>query len=182
MEYNVNVNNDDHIVVLGVGNLLQTDEGVGVRVVQELLETVVFPPNVDVVDGGVLGLSLMGVIKSADKLIVVDAVRLGGNPGDLFRFSWEEIIGRTNYKDSLHQVDFVETMSLLPLIARVPPTVILGVEPADIDSFGLALTSCVSARIPDLVRLVLEELAALGIHPSVRELRNDVSGRTRPNH
>ena len=119
---------------------MQTDEGAGVRVAQELEETHDFPEHVDVVDGGVLGLSLMGVIEQADYLIVIDAVKLGGQPGDLFRVPWEEIPDRTRYKDSLHQVDFVETMSVLPLIAEVPKTVIIGVEPQDIETWGLELT------------------------------------------
>ncbi|MFH1137791.1 MAG: HyaD/HybD family hydrogenase maturation endopeptidase [Pseudomonadota bacterium] len=170
----------EKIVVLGVGNILQTDEGAGVRVAQELEETFDFPSNVDVVDGGVLGLSLMGVIEQADYLIVIDAVKLGGSPGDLFRVPWDEITDRTRYKDSLHQVDFVETMSVLPLIAAVPPTVIIGVEPLDIETWGLKLSPPVAARIPDLCRLVLTELETLGVKAVEKENRTDVFSRTRP--
>ncbi|MEW5725549.1 MAG: HyaD/HybD family hydrogenase maturation endopeptidase [Thermodesulfobacteriota bacterium] len=169
-----------HIVILGIGNILQSDEGAGVRVVQELLETYDFPENVDVVDGGVLGLSLMGVVEGADYLIVVDAVKLGGRPGDLFRVPWEHIPDRTRYKDSLHQVDFVEVMSVLPLIAQTPRTVILGVEPADLETWSLELTPAVAARVPDLCRMVLDELAALGLEARPKEVRTDVFGRTRP--
>ena len=71
----------EKIVVLGIGNILQRDEGVGVRVIQELAETRDFPDRVQVIDGGVLGLSLMGIIEQADYLIVVDAVKLGGARG-----------------------------------------------------------------------------------------------------
>ncbi len=169
------------IVVLGVGNILQRDEGAGVRVIQELDETYDFPEHVEVIDGGVLGLSLIGVIERADILIVVDAVKLGGQPGDLFRVPWEEITDRTRYKDSLHQVDFVETMSVLPLIAEVPRTVIIGVEPEDITTWSLELSPSVSARVPDLCRMVLDELSALGAIPTRKEVRSDVFSRTRPN-
>lgn len=168
------------IVVLGIGNILQTDEGAGVRVAQELDETYDFPDHVEVIDGGVLGLSLIGAIEKADYLIVIDAVKLGGQPGDLFRVPWEEITDRTRYKDSLHQVDFVETMSVLPLVAQVPKTVIIGVEPQDIETWALALSPPVAARIPDLCRMVLDELESQGVTPRKLEERRDVFGRTRP--
>ena len=168
------------IIVLGVGNILQTDEGAGVRVAQELDETYDFPENVTVMDGGVLGLSLMGTIEKADYLIVIDAVKLGGKPGDLFRVPWEEITDRTRYKDSLHQVDFVETMSLLPLVAKAPKTVIIGVEPQDIETWALKLSPPVAARIPDICQMVLDELESLGVTPRKLEERRDVFGRTRP--
>lgn len=154
---------------MGVGNILLRDEGAGVRVIQKLEREYEFPDHVDIIDGGVQGLSLMSVIDRADILIVVDAVKLGGQPGDLFRVPWEEIPDRTRYKDSLHQVDFVETMSLMPLIGRVPQTVIIGVEPEDIHSWSLDLSPAVAARIPDLCRMVLDELKTLGVSPGPKE-------------
>lgn len=169
------------IVVLGVGNILLKDEGAGVRVIQKLDEEYEFPEHVEVVDGGVLGLSLITVIERADYLIVVDAVKLGGRPGDLFRVPWEDIPDRTRYKDSLHQVDFVETMSVLPLIAEVPRTVILGIEPEDINSWSLELSPSVAARIPELCRMVLDELAALGVKPGPRRTKPQKFDWSRPN-
>ena len=74
-----------HITVLGVGNILFTDEGFGVRVIEALLEHYEFPDSVSVLDGGVLGLKLLGVISESDLLIVVDAVRNGGKPGEFHR-------------------------------------------------------------------------------------------------
>ena len=173
--------NTDNVVILGVGNILQTDEGVGVRVVHDLIECYDFPENVETVDGGVQGLSLIAVIERATYLIVVDAVKLGGRPGDLFRVPWDDIMDRTRYKDSLHQIDFVETMSVLPLIGQVPPTVIIGIEPEDITTWDLKLSPPVEARMPDLIDMVLKELDALGITPRKKEVRSDVFSRTRPN-
>ena len=168
------------ITVLGIGNILQRDEGVGVRVVQDLIEGYDFPDHVDVVDGGVLGLSLMSVIEGADVLIVVDAVRMGGRPGDLFRMPWAEITERTRYKDSLHQIDFIETMALVTLIADQPDTVVIGVQPEDIETWSLELSPVVAERVPDLCNLVLNELQSWGITPEPKEAPEDVFGRTRP--
>ena len=74
-----------HILILGIGNTLFSDEGFGVHVVERLQERYDFADNVSVVDGGVLGLGLMGIISQADHLIVVDAVRNKGRPGDFHR-------------------------------------------------------------------------------------------------
>ena len=168
------------ITVLGIGNILQRDEGVGVRVVQDLIERYDFPENVDVVDGGVLGLSLMSVIETTDVLIVADAVKLGGKPGDLFRMPWSEITERTRYKDSLHQIDFIETMALVTLIGDQPDTVVIGVQPEDIETWTLELSPVVAARVPDLLNMVLGELESWGIIPELKEEPEDVFGRTRP--
>ena len=78
---------NDQIMILGVGNLLFSDEGFGVRVVEELERRYAFPDNVTVIDGGVLGVSLMGVMSEADRLIVVDVIRNQGVPGELYRLA-----------------------------------------------------------------------------------------------
>ena len=157
------------ILVLGVGNVLLRDEGVGVRVVQELLARYHFPPNVRVVDGGVLGLSLTGTMMEAEVVIVVDAVRGGGEPGSIYRFWWESRPEHIQYKDSLHQIDLMEVMAQLPLIGEPPRVLVLGVEYEDIFDWGTELTPKVAAAVPRLVELVVEELEKLGHPPTPRE-------------
>ncbi len=73
------------VMILGIGCILFSDEGFGVRVVEKLQRLYEFPDNVLLVDGGVLGVNLLGVISNADHLIVVDAIRNKGKPGDLYR-------------------------------------------------------------------------------------------------
>lgn len=150
------------IMILGVGNLLFTDEGVGVRVAEALQDRYEFPDNVRVVDGGTLGLNLLGVISAADHLIVVDAVRKGGEPGFLYRLAGDEIPKRILAKNSLHQVELLEALTCCQALDRVPETVILGVEPEDITTMGIELTPTVRAKIDDLVEAVLQELTNLG--------------------
>ncbi len=150
------------ITVLGVGNVLYTDEGVGIKVAQVLEQRYSFPDNVVVVDGGVLGVHLMGVIASADHLIVVDAVCNGGRPGQLHRLAGDQIPSRILAKNSLHQVDLLEALTMCEAIDSRPETVIIGIEPEDMQTFGLELTSTVAAKIDDLVAMVLAELELLG--------------------
>ena len=152
-----------HIVILGVGNILFRDEGVGIRVIEKLQEQFEFPENVSVVDGGTLGLSLLGVISEADYLIVVDAIKNNGEPGRLYRLDGEEVPKRIRAKNSLHQVDLLETLTLCRALDRVPETVILGVEPLDIESLDIELTPTTEAKVESLVSMVLKELDRLGV-------------------
>ncbi len=150
------------ITVLGVGNLLYRDEGVGIKAAQVLEQRYRFPDNVVVVDGGVLGVHLMGVIAQADYLIVIDAVCNNGRPGDLHRLEGKQIPSRMLAKNSLHQVDLLEALTMCEAIDSRPETVIIGVEPEDMQTFGLDLTETVSGKIDDLVAMVLAELERLG--------------------
>ena len=102
------------VMILGIGCILFSDEGFGVRVVEKLQRLYEFPDNVLLVDGGVLGVNLLGVISNADHLIVVDAIRNKGKPGDLYRLAGDQIPQRIRAKNSLHQVDFLEALTLWP--------------------------------------------------------------------
>ncbi len=157
------MNENPHIMVLGVGNILLSDEGVGIRVVEKLHAHYRFPDHVSIVDGGVLGINLLGVISQADHLIVVDAVRNPqGNPGDLYRIASQDIPQRIRAKNSLHQVDLLEALTLCQALDHVPETVIVGVEPRDIETMAVALTPEIEAKIDDLIAMVLDELKNLG--------------------
>jgi hydrogenase maturation protease len=152
------------ITVLGIGNILLTDEGFGVRVVEKLYDAYDFPENVALVDGGVLGINLLGVIAEAQHLIVVDAVKNRQPPGTLYRIEKEDLPERILLKNSLHQTDFLETLTLCQAIDKVPQTtVVLGVEPEDILTHSVELTPTVAARVDEMMALVIHELNRLGV-------------------
>ena len=149
-------------MILGVGCILYSDEGFGVRVIETLQDRYEFSDNVLVVDGGVLGINLLGVISKPDHLIVVDAIRNRGKPGDLYRLEGEAIPERIRAKNSLHQVDFLEALTLCQALDKVPETVILGVEPEDIDTLGTDLTPTTQSKVDAIVEKVLDEVKRLG--------------------
>jgi hydrogenase maturation protease len=151
------------IMVLGIGCILYSDEGFGVRVVEKMEELYEFSDNVMLVDGGVLGVNLLGVISKPDHLIVVDAIRNKGNPGDLYRLEGDAIPERIRAKNSLHQVDFLEALTLCQALDRVPQTVIIGVEPMDIETQSLQLTPPIQTKVDPVIDRVLKELTWLGV-------------------
>jgi len=149
-------------MILGVGCILYSDEGFGVRVIEAIQQRYEFPDNILVVDGGVLGVNLLGVISQPDHLIVVDAIRNKGNPGDLYRLEGDAIPERIRAKNSLHQVDFLEALTLCQVLDKVPETVILGVEPEDIDTLSTELTATTQSRVDAVIEKVLAEVTRLG--------------------
>ena len=153
---------DSEIMVLGIGCILYSDEGFGVRVVEKMEALYDFSDNVLLVDGGVLGINLLGVISKPDHLIVVDAIRNRGKPGDMYRLAGDQIPQRIRAKNSLHQVDFLEALTMCQALDKVPETVIIGVEPEDIDTQSLDLTPAIQAKVDPVIEMVLAELVRLG--------------------
>ncbi len=158
--------NEDRIVILGVGNTLLRDEGVGVHVVEELRTRFSFPDWVSLVDGGTLGLGLIPTIQQADHLIVVDAVLGNGTPGEIYRLEGGQLPKKLKTKHSLHEFDLVEALNLCSLVGEEPISmVVIGVEPEDITHPGLTLSQPVAAKVAELIDLVIEELRGLGVEP-----------------
>jgi len=145
------------IVILGVGNLLLSDEGVGVHVAHELMK-MELPPGVSVVEGGTDGFRLLNVITEADRVIVIDAVRSGAAPGSVYRFDVNDIRSvPPGFMTSVHQVGILEVIELSSLIGKTPRATVIGVEPKSLD-MSMELSPEVKEKIPRIIELVLEEV------------------------
>ncbi len=150
------------VLVLGIGNLIMSDDGVGVRVVQRLATEFRFPPAVTVLDGGTLGLDLLPRLEGVEKLLVVDAVETGGEPGTLVRMVGDEIPVALETKLSPHQMGLKDLLAVAMLQGFEPREMVLwGVQPACLD-LGMELSPEVAGRVDCLVDAVLEELARWG--------------------
>ncbi|MBI9111445.1 HyaD/HybD family hydrogenase maturation endopeptidase [Maridesulfovibrio ferrireducens] len=150
------------ILVLGVGNILFTDEGIGVKVVTDLQKEFSFSPNVTLMDGGTLGTVLMGPIMECDMLIVVDAVLGDGEPGSVYRLTGEDLRRSLAFKDSMHQTDLLDTLVLCDLCDSRPDCVVVGVEPFDYETMCEHVSDTVKAQFPIMKERVLEEVIAAG--------------------
>lgn len=161
----------EKIVVIGIGNILMTDEGVGVRVVERLMAQYRYPANVELYDGGTTGMhGLLPLIEDADHLITIDAVNGPGEPGTLYRYNAEDFRLSMPKKLSAHDVGFIECLTIADITDRMPKTVvILGVKPRDMVTWNMELTETIAAKVDDLVAMALEELRRLGVEPEPRE-------------
>jgi len=143
------------ITVLGVGNELLSDEGVGIHVVKELQKMEV-PPQVEVIEGGTDGFGLLNIITDTDRLIVIDSVKGGSPPGTLYKFDIEDVPSTSDlFKTSVHQISILEVIHLSELIGKTPQTTVLGVEPGSIET-GMSLTPDVQQKIPRVIELIFE--------------------------
>jgi hydrogenase maturation protease len=151
------------IVILGVGNLLLSDEGVGVHVANELMK-MSLPPEISVVEGGTDGFGLLNIITEADRLIVIDAVKGNAAPGSIYRFDVGEVRNcPSGFKTSIHQIGILEVLDLSGLIGKTPYTTIIGVEPKSLE-MGMELSPEIKAKIPRVTELILDELKKLGVN------------------
>ena len=146
------------IAVLGLGNVLLKDEGIGIHVIR-LLEAQGVPQNVELLDGGTASLDALNLTQKADKLIIVDAVRLGNTPGTLYRLKNKELEERLeSQKLSLHQFSLLEALLIHKKAGSLPKEIVfIGVEPQDIE-WGLEVTQGIKEKIPEVIRLITEEL------------------------
>jgi hydrogenase maturation protease len=146
-------------LVLGIGNILLRDEGVGVRVV-EAVQRINAPSNVELVDGGTAGLDLLDVVADRRKVIVIDAVQADKEPGTVFRFGADDFAPQGVVTISLHQVGLLETLMAAKHLGCAPrQVVIFGIEPKEM-GYGLELSAEVAAVVPKVVELVFAELQA----------------------
>ena len=144
------------IVILGVGNLLMSDDGVGVHAARALAADP--PPGVQVVDAGTDVLSTLPFLESATHALIIDAVRGGGAPGTLYRLP-EAGLSACGGTTTAHAVSVAASRHLLPPGTPWPELHILGVEPLSLD-YGLTLSPSVAAALPQLDRLSREIAAA----------------------
>lgn len=150
------------ILVLGVGNILYSDEGLGVRTVEHLERHYTFSPNVSLMDGGTLGMRLMDAMMQCDVLLVVDAVHHTGIPGDIYRLTGDNLRKSIAFADSLHQTDLVDTLVLCEIAGKRPDAIIWGMEPEDYTTQGLCFTATVARQLPALCAAILRDVEQLG--------------------
>ncbi len=150
------------VTVLGVGNIILRDEGFGVRVIQRLIEDYDGPDDVQILDGGTLGMELLRFIEGTKKLLIIDAVK-GGVPGTIYRFAGEEV--KSHFKDKLsaHEIGISDLLTLFELTDKpLPEVIVLGVSPMCLDA-GLELSSEVAARVEEVESMAVSELHGWGI-------------------
>ena len=147
---------EQRILILGVGNILFSDEGIGVCAVEYLREHATLPDNVVLMDGGTLGMRLMDAIMDCDLLIVLDAVLGEGAPGSLYQLEGEQLRNSLSFRDSMHQLDLVDTLVFCELAGNRPKAVVIGMEPADYQTMRPELTPICAAQIPEMCRKALE--------------------------
>ena len=159
-------------VVIGVGNTILSDEGVGVHAARRLQSDPRVPAGVTIIDGGTIGLELIPYASDASRVLLLDAMNSESAPGTLARMTGKDLLGTTRGR-SVHQLGVADLIAALFLVSAVPQDiVVLGVQPANTD-WGTTLSPDVEAALVPLVDAALAQLqlwhesrdAALETHP-----------------
>ncbi len=145
------------VLILGVGNILLKDEGVGVHVIREL-EKKKLPSTIELMDAGTALFSISHLLKERKKIVVIDAAKGGKRPGTIYRILPSQIKNEHNKLLSLHEMGLMECLATLEDEARPRDIVIIGIEPESID-WGLRLSSKLQQKLPEIVKAVLSEVS-----------------------
>lgn len=160
-------------VVLGLGNTLQTDEGLGVHALALLAQALGAQDSIELIDGGVLGLNLLPIVESCSHLLILDAANAGKAPGALITLERDEIPLYAGVKMSQHQATFQEVLGLANIRGKLPPFLqLVGAQPADL-TVGVGLSETITAVLPDIVRqatAVLQQWQLLPTSFLIKEL------------
>lgn len=151
------------VTLIGLGNMLMRDEGVGIHVVNYLQKNFTIPPDLHIVDGGTAGLDLLPFIENREYVIFVDAVNFNQEPGYIGILANEQIPALFSVKDSLHHMGLMDVLAAAQLLEKLPNEMwLIGIQPQSIET-GLELTPTISAKLPLLIEQIIAQIAFRGV-------------------
>lgn len=166
----------NNLLILGLGNVLCGDDGLGVAALAELDRRYLMPPDVQLLDGGTLGLSLMHYVARARAMIMVDAIRADGPPGTSVRLIGKDVTPAIESRLSVHQIGVADLLDALRLTGTKPSKIILlGLVPETLD-LGLGRSPAVIEALPGLVGAIVREAADLGFELIPRDADDPYPG------
>jgi hydrogenase maturation protease len=154
------------VLLLGIGNLLFGDEGIGVHFINYIGEKYRFEgePQFDIVDGGTLAQRLIPIIVEYDKVIIIDTINAPGvEAGEVYFFNFDAVPDAVDWQGSAHEVEMLQTLNMMDLAGDRPPTMIMGVVPTVIEATEFSLSENVEAAVPLMEKTLLDYLKTLGI-------------------
>jgi len=150
-----------NVLVLGLGNILLSDEGVGVKVVEELQRGYDFSDPIEIIDGGTMGMELLPYFDERSHILIIDAVKTDNKPGTIVRIDDPPAFFST--KISPHQIGLADVLGAAAITDNLPRNLVLfGIEPKEI-STGLDLSSEIAQNLSRLVDMVITELKTIGV-------------------
>lgn len=150
------------LLVLGVGNLLLTDEGAGIHAVQDLDQEEEWDRNVvTFMDGATFTQDIFYIFQEYERVLVLDAVKAGGEPGTVYRFTESDLLNNHEQRLSLHDIDLLDSLKMAELLGNKPELVVLGIEPLTISDWSMELSAPLQQAYPKFVAVVRTEIRRL---------------------
>lgn len=157
--------NTAKVAVIGVGNILYQDDGLGIYASQFLVQNYHFLPGIDVIDGGTLGMNLLRYFQQYERLIVLDALSVSENspPGSVYSMSAKQLQSFGAYRQTAHEVEVLQTLEMGALVGGMAEIQVIAMVPEDINSVAIGLTEEVENSLPHLVETAVQQLRQWGI-------------------
>jgi hydrogenase maturation protease len=146
-----------NILILGLGNILLGDEGVGVRVIEQLLSRPL-PDEIEVIDGGTAGYELINFFEGKEKVIIVDAVKTNDTPGSVYKMDLSLVQEDETVQLSLHQIGLKNVFKMASLMDLNPEVTLIGIVPKNYQDYNIGLSEEVEKAIPLAIETVLKEI------------------------
>jgi hydrogenase maturation protease len=154
--------------ILGLGNILLRDEGIGVHAINAIKERYTFPPEVELIDGGTLGLDLLHFFEGRDRMLILDAVDFRKEPGYIGILEDDDIPSKLLAKLSVHHIGLSDVLFAARLLGITPARMrLIGVQPQSLD-VGIAMTECISGKLEQLIELTIRTLREWNIECALR--------------
>jgi hydrogenase maturation protease len=152
------------ISVVGVGNILYRDEGVGVYAARYLQQAYRFAPEIEVADGAALGFGLMDFFDDGSTVIVLDALLADASPGTVYRLPTEKLLDLgADVSPTAHEVDPIHLLKRAHALGESPEVVLLGIVPEETSEMAIGLTPTLAAAFPRFVNAAVDEIRARGV-------------------
>ncbi len=158
------------VMVIGVGNILLKDEGVGVYAAKYIDENFLFSPSIDIIDGGTIGYKLINYLQGYGKVFILDTVSADDEPGSIYSMPSKALMGMGHYRRTAHEVEVVEMLEICSLTETMAEVNIIGIVPEDIKSVGIGLTDKLKSHFDTFVGTAINELKKAGF--KARRKRN----------
>lgn len=150
-------------IVVGVGNVLFKDEGVGIYASKFLQQNYEFDDDLEIIDGGTLGFKLMTYFQEYDNVIILDTVSVEDEAGSIYRLPSEVLLGMGQYRKTAHEVEIVEMLEICSVLDKHAKVTILGIIPEDIEAVEIGLTSTLEEKFDGFISQALEEIENIGV-------------------
>lgn len=159
----------EKIIIVGVGNILFKDEGVGVYAANYIEENFSFAPQIEIIDGATLGFRLMSYFQEYENVLILDTISIKDAPGSIYRLPHEEMLGLGSYRQSAHEVEVVEMLEICSLLEQIATVTVFGIVPADITSVEIGLTQELHGAFENYINAIMDDIKTLGVEVSKKE-------------
>jgi hydrogenase maturation protease len=151
-------------IVIGVGNMLFKDEGIGIYASEYIRQNYEFDDKeLEIIDGGTLGFKLMTYFQEYDNVIILDTVSIEDEVGGIYRLPSDVLLGLGNYRKTAHEVEIVEMLEIVSVLDSHANVTIIGIIPADIETVEIGLTKAMEDKFEEFILNGIKEIESLGI-------------------